>query len=61
MKEESLLNNYPHRHLLGIEGLSPNSINYLLKLSEEFVEYLNKNNNETKFNCTKTNIRFDKE
>ena len=46
MKEESLLNNYPHRHLLGIEGLSPNSINYLLKLSEEFVEYLNKNNNE---------------
>ncbi len=30
--------NYPHRHLLGIEGLSPLEISYLLDQSERFVE-----------------------
>src|ERR1700744_1171353 len=29
---------YPHRHLLGIEGLSPLEITYLLDQSERFVE-----------------------
>src|SRR3712207_7936930 len=29
---------YPHRHLLGIEGLSPHDIEALLALSEEQVE-----------------------
>src|ERR1700757_5301673 len=29
---------YPHRHLLGIEGLSPLEISYLLDQSECFVE-----------------------
>jgi len=29
---------YPHRHLLGIEGLSPLEISYLLDRSERFVE-----------------------
>ena len=29
---------FPHRHLLGIEGLSPLEINYLLDLSEKFIE-----------------------
>jgi aspartate carbamoyltransferase catalytic subunit len=29
---------YPHRHLLGIEGLSPLEISYLLDQSERFVE-----------------------
>ncbi len=29
---------YPHRHLLGIEGLSPQEINLLLDLSEGYVE-----------------------
>ncbi len=29
---------YPHRHLLGIEGLSPDEITYLLDLSEGYVE-----------------------
>jgi len=32
---------YPHKHLLGIEGLEPPSINYLLSLSEFFVDNLN--------------------
>jgi aspartate carbamoyltransferase catalytic subunit len=29
---------FPHRHLLGIEGLSPVEINHLLDLSERYVE-----------------------
>ncbi len=45
MKEEKDNKNYPHKHLLGIEGLLPDSINYLLKSSKKFVDYLNKNNN----------------
>lgn len=45
MKEEKKLKSYPHRHLLGIEGLLPNSINYLLDLSKNYVSYL-KNNGE---------------
>jgi aspartate carbamoyltransferase catalytic subunit len=45
MKEEKKLKSYPHRHLLGTEGLLPNSINYLLNLSKKYVSYL-KNNGE---------------
>ena len=33
---------YPHRHILGIEGLSPPDINYLLNLSEKFSLQLSK-------------------
>ncbi len=33
---------YPHKHILGIEGLSPPDINYLLKLSEKFSLQLSK-------------------
>jgi len=29
--------NFPHRHLLGIEGLTPAEINYLLDLSDRYV------------------------
>ena len=29
---------YPHRHLLGIEGLSPSDIEALLDLADEAVE-----------------------
>ena len=29
---------FPHRHLLGIEGLSPPEISLLLDLSESYVE-----------------------
>jgi aspartate carbamoyltransferase catalytic subunit len=32
------MNAYPHRHLLGIEGLSPLEINFLLDRSDTFVE-----------------------
>ena len=33
---------YPHKHILGIEGLSPPDINYLLNLSEKFSLQLSK-------------------
>ncbi len=29
---------FPHRHLLGIEGLSPDDINYVLDLADGYVE-----------------------
>ncbi|PPR37450.1 MAG: Aspartate carbamoyltransferase [Alphaproteobacteria bacterium MarineAlpha8_Bin1] len=50
MTEE--LKNYPHKHLLGIEGLEPNSINYLLNVSQDFVEKLSKNS-QSKFDYLK--------
>jgi aspartate carbamoyltransferase catalytic subunit len=31
-------NRYPHRHLLGIEGLGPSEINYLLDLANGYVD-----------------------
>jgi aspartate carbamoyltransferase catalytic subunit len=31
-------NSFPHKHLLGIEGLAPHEISYLLDLSEGYVE-----------------------
>ena len=37
---------FPHRHLLGIEGLSPAEINHLLDLSDRYVE-LNRGPNKT--------------
>ena len=40
------LKQFPHDHLLGIEGLSPPSLNYLLDLSREFSKYLDVKNNE---------------
>ena len=46
MTEGKLTNYYPHKHILGIEGLLPPSINYLLNLSEKFVDYLNNKKNE---------------
>ena len=51
MKEEKKKGYYPHKHLLGIEGLEPPSINYLLSLSEFFVDNLNKK--VTKFDYLK--------
>ena len=35
----SPINNYPHRHLLGIEGLNPIEISALLDRSETYVEH----------------------
>jgi len=46
---------YPHKHLLGIEGLLPNSIEHLLALSDKFVDHLNSKKNE-KLNYLKNKI-----
>ncbi len=45
MTEGDFTNNYPHKHLLGIEGLLPTSINFLLSLSNDFVNHLNNKKN----------------
>ena len=44
MKEEKVFKNYPHKHLLGIEGLLPDTINYLINLSKKYANYLEDNN-----------------
>ena len=38
MSEPSAFKGFPGRHLLGIEGLSPLEIDYLLNLAEDYVE-----------------------
>ena len=58
MKEEAETKNYPHKHLLGIEGLSPTSIKYLLDLSEEFASYLTKGKNKLDYLKNKTCINL---
>ena len=55
MAEEYPTFKYPHKHLLGIEGLLPNSIEHLLALSDKFVDHLNNNKNE-KLNFLKNKI-----
>lgn len=55
MKEELKLDSYPHRHLLGIEGLIPSEINYLLELSKKFVNHL-KSDKKKKFDFLKNKI-----
>ena len=61
---------YPHKHILGIEGLSPPDINYLLNLSEKFSQQLSKGekssflNNKTCINLffensTRTRTSFE--
>ena len=45
MTEDELINSYPHKHLLGIEGLLPTSINFLLKSSNDYVDDLNNKKN----------------
>jgi aspartate carbamoyltransferase catalytic subunit len=52
---------FPHRHLLGIEGLSPAEINHLLDLSDRYVE-LNRGPNKTSdslHGCTIVNLFFE--
>ena len=46
MTEEKVFKNYPHKHLLGIEGLLPDSINYLINLSKKYANYLEDNNHK---------------
>ena len=55
MVEEYSTFKYPHKHLLGIEGLLPDSIEHLLTLSDGFVDHLNKKKNE-KLNFLKNKI-----
>ena len=55
MVEEYPTFKYPHKHLLGIEGLLPNSIEHLLALSDKFVDRLNNKKNE-KLNFLKNKI-----
>ena len=55
MAEEYPTFKYPHKHLLGIEGLLPNSIEHLLALSDKFVDHLNNKKNE-KLNFLKNKI-----
>jgi len=55
MVEEYPTFKYPHKHLLGIEGLLPNSIEHLLGLSDKFVDHLNNKKNE-KLNFLKNKI-----
>ena len=52
---------FPHRHLLGIEGLSPAEINHLLDLSDRYVE-LNRGPNkisDSLHGCTIVNLFFE--
>jgi len=58
MREEYKLKSYPHKHLLGIEGLLPNSINFLLELSNKYVSYLQSNNKKLNYLKNKTCINL---
>ena len=58
MKEENDIDTYPHKHLLGIEGLSPPSIKYLLKLSENYAHHLIKKSKKLDLLKNKTCINL---
>ncbi len=58
MKEEIKLKSYPHKHLLGIEGLLPDSINFLLDLSQKYVIYLKDNGKKLNILKNKTCINL---
>ncbi len=49
------LKHFPHKHLLGIEGLSPPALNFLLNSSNYFADQLEKKNNK-KFDYLKNKI-----
>ncbi len=55
MIKNKSLKKFPHDHLLGIEGLSPPDLNYLLDLSDYFAMHLDKKNTE-KFKYLKNKI-----
>ena len=54
IKNESLVK-FPHNHLLGIEGLTPPDLNYLLDLSDHFAKRLDEKNTD-KLNYLKNKI-----
>ena len=58
MAEENKLESYPHKHLLGIEGLLPNEIEYFLNLSNKYAKFLNNNNEKLDILKNKTCINL---
>lgn len=58
MKEEISKIKYPHKHLLGIEGLNPPEINYLLSLANEYSKTLEQSKEKLKFLKNKTCINL---
>ena len=48
---------YPHKHILGIEGLTPPDINYLIKISEKFSLFLSESK-KSKYLKNKTCINL---
>ena len=58
MKEEISKIKYPHKHLLGIEGLNPPEINYLLSLANEYSKTLEQSKEKSKFLKNKTCINL---
>ena len=58
MKEEISKTKYPHKHLLGIEGLNPPEINYLLSLANEYSKTLEQSKEKSKFLKNKTCINL---
>ena len=58
MKEEISEIKYPHKHLLGIEGLNPPEINYLLSLANEYSKTLEQSKEKLEFLKNKTCINL---
>ena len=58
MTEDNRKKKFPHKHLLGIEGLEPPSINYLIDLSQQFVDKLKLSSNKLNFLKNKTCINL---
>ena len=58
MTEDYKQKKFPHKHLLGIEGLEPPSINYLIELSQQFVDKLRISSSKFDFLKNKTCINL---
>tara|TARA_B100000989_G_scaffold268913_1_gene223929 strand:+ start:373 stop:1311 length:939 start_codon:yes stop_codon:yes gene_type:complete len=58
MTEDHKQRKFPHKHLLGIEGLEPPSINYLIELSQQFVDKLRISSSKFDFLKNKTCINL---
>ena len=58
MTEDNNKKKFPHKHLLGIEGLEPPSINYLIDLSQQFVDKLKLSSTKLNFLKNKTCINL---
>ncbi len=58
MTEDCKQKKFPHKHLLGIEGLEPPSIHYLIDLSQQFVDKLKLSSNKVDLLKNKTCINL---